>query len=415
MKRILLIADSYFPMRTSMAKMVRDLACEFRRGGRSVTVVAPTAEITQSVEQSVEDGVRVVRVRTKPTKGCSKFLRGVREFRFSSLIWRQARRFFTENQVDLIVYFAPGIFFGPLIRRLKALYGCPAYLVQRDLWTHFMLNVGALRQSPLLKMLQGIERKQYECADIIGVQSRGDLSHVTTALGAGARNVEVLYNWYSDSPSGSVTAHFREQLGLENKVIFFYGGNCGVAQDVISIVRLAASLSDQTHIYFLLVGWGSEVDALQQCIASQGLTNIRLLPTVSQEQYLGLVSECDVGLLTLDRRLRIQNIPGKLMAYLSCSKPVLANVNAGNDLEGILAESGAGYCCTGSREDSLRQYALLLADDVALRRKLGRQARKLLEERFSAQHAVEQILQHFQGAPRGASTPVADEAVATRG
>ena len=35
-------------------------------------------------------------------------------------------------------------------------------------------------------------------------------------------------------------------------MVFFYGGNIGVAQDLDNIVRLAASLRDEPQAYFLL-------------------------------------------------------------------------------------------------------------------------------------------------------------------
>lgn len=397
-QRILLIADSYLPMRTSTAKLVRDLAYELRQAGREVTVLAPSADIKAPIEQAVEEEVRVVRVRTMPAKGCGKLVRGIREVRFSALLWERAKEFFRAQHFDLLVYFGPTIFFGSLVRRLKLLYGCPAYLVQRDLWTKFMLNLGELRCGVRLRLMQWFEGKHYRIADVIGVQSRGDLKDVHAVLGAGRQEVEVLSNWYAESAAVKVT-DFRERYGLKDKVVFFHGGNCGPAQDVSYIVRMASSLTTREHIHFLLVSWGSHVERIRRSIVMQGLANISILSTVSQEDFPGLVAECDVGIVTLDRRLEIQNVPGKLLAYLACGKPVLAAVNPGSDLKRVLKDSGAGYCCTNGDDDDFRRYVLMLAESAELRNQMGQRGRRLLRKEFSPKHAVEQILGHFEETP----------------
>ena len=44
---------------------------------------------------------------------------------------------------------------------------------------------------------------------------------------------------------------------------------------------------------------------------------------MSQGEYLSMVSEFDVGLISLDARLTSHNIPGKLLSYLYWGVPVL--------------------------------------------------------------------------------------------
>src|SRR5437879_9214507 len=96
---------------------------------------------------------------------------------------------------------------------------------------------------------------------------------------------------------GVPRSNYRQQLGLESKTVFFYGGNIGVAQDMDNIVRLAASLKDEPQIHFLLVDEGSEVDRLNRLIRESGLDNIRILPSVSQNGYWAMLAEFAVGLM----------------------------------------------------------------------------------------------------------------------
>jgi glycosyltransferase involved in cell wall biosynthesis len=185
------------------------------------------------------------------------------------------------------------------------------------------------------------------------------------------------------------------RLGLFNQIVFFFGGNVGIAQDIDNLLRLAASLAGDSRIFFLIVGEGSEARRLKATIAERRLTNIRMLPPVEQREYISMVSEFDVGLISLDRRLKNHNIPGKLLSYFYWGLPVLASINAGSDLFALLDGNQAGICVANGDDEGLRAAALRLANDPELRRRMGRNGRLLLEEKFSVESAAQQILQHL--------------------
>lgn len=137
---------------------------------------------------------------------------------------------------------------------------------------------------------------------------------------------------------------------------------------------------------------------LIQSIERDGLTNVQIVPGLSQEDYLSLVSEFDVGLISLDARLKTQNIPGKLLSYLHWGLPVLASINPGNDLFDLLHESRAGMCVPNGDDERLYRAALQLADDINLRNSMKINARRLLEQRFSVGSAVDNIFEHLSQA-----------------
>jgi glycosyltransferase involved in cell wall biosynthesis len=374
---------------------VKDLADELTRRSIAVTVLVPTAAAGASCEISTEESIEVIRVRTSKTKGAAKLLRGIREVRFSQQIWARARAILSQRNFDLIIFFSPTIFLGPLVERLKTRFGCPAYLVLRDLWTQFMLDVGELRPGVVHKYLSRFERKQYSVADVIGVQSPGDLTYFDSDRSSGKESVELLFNWYSEGSRANRRTDYRERLGLADRVVFFFGGNFGVAQDPLNVLRLASALRAEPRIHLLLVGWGSHLPAMRTMISECGLTNVTLLDTVPQDEFTAILREADVGIISLDRRFKINNLPGRLLAYFSAGLPVLASVNPSSDLFAILNDNGVGYCCRNGDDESLRKYALDLAGDASLRTTLGHRGRSLLETTFSAKRAADQILAHF--------------------
>jgi glycosyltransferase involved in cell wall biosynthesis len=396
--RILLLVVYYLPSTMSSAKLMHDLAVEFRRQGHEPVVMAPDENIGSDCEVSVEHDIEVVRIRTGRIKSASRALRAINEIRLSGTLWARGKEYLDrKGGIDLVVYYSPTIFFGGLVARLRSTYGCSSYLVLRDIFPKWALDAGVMKEGLIYRYFRRKEIEQYDAADVIGVQSPANLSYFMEDPVLRARRVEVLYNWTALQEKGIPVSHYRDQLGLKGKVVFFYGGNIGVAQDVDNMVRLAQDLRNEERAHFLFVGDGSESGRLRSMISGLGLANMTVHGAVAQDEYLAMLSEFDVGLISLDRRLRTQNFPGKMLGYMYHSLPILASINPGNDLREILERHGAGLVSVNGEDKVLRDNAIRLLRDEGLRRRMGLNARRLLDETFSVEAAAGQILSHFSG------------------
>jgi len=405
--RILLLVVYYLPSTMSSAKLMHDLAVEFRRQGHEPVVMAPDENIGSDREVSVEHGIEVVRIRTGRIKSASRALRAINEIRLSGTLWARGKEYLDrKGGIDLVVYYSPTIFFGGLVARLRSTYGCSSYLVLRDIFPKWALDAGVMKEGLIYRYFRRKEIEQYDAADVIGVQSPANLSYFMEDPVLRARRVEVLYNWTALQEKGIPVSHYRDQLGLKGKVVFFYGGNIGVAQDVDNMVRLAQDLRNEERAHFLFVGDGSESGRLRSMISDLGLANMTVHGAVAQDEYLAMLSEFDVGLISLDRRLRTQNFPGKMLGYMYHSLPILASINPGNDLREILERHGAGLVSVNGEDNALRDNAIRLLRDEGLRRRMGLNARRLLDETFSVEAAAGQILSHFSGHGSGTERSV---------
>lgn len=378
--RVLLLVDCYLPSRKSSAKLIHDLAAEIVRRGHQAVVAAPDEALEG---EAVEDGVTVLRVKAGRIKGASLWRRGWNEMRLPDVLWKAGRAFFEKTRCDLIVFYSPTIFFGPLVRRLKKLWGCRAYLILRDIFPQWAVDAGALRKGLPYLYFKRVERRQYAVADRIGVQSPANLEYFKGQ----DRPLEVLYNWTSLEPPKPARENYRKLWGLEGKTVFFYGGNIGVAQDVDNLLRLGSALEADPAAALLLVGEGSELPRLK----ALRRPNVLARDAVSQEEYAGMVGQFDVGLISLDRNLKTQNIPGKLLSYLLAGLPTLASVNPGNDLRGLLEGAGAGLVSDNGDDAAFAANARALLDP-GRRRGMGERGRALLASTFSVEAAARRLL-----------------------
>ncbi|HAO3765170.1 TPA: glycosyltransferase family 4 protein, partial [Salmonella enterica] len=94
---------------------------------------------------------------------------------------------------------------------------------------------------------------------------------------------------------------------------------------------------------------------------------------------------------SLSARHSSHNFPGKLLGYMVQSLPILGSVNAGNDLLDIVNQNNAGLIHINGEDDKLYHSALLLLQDINVRRKLGMGSNTLLKEQFSVESAAQTI------------------------
>lgn len=391
--KVCLIIDDYLPHSIKVgAKMMHELAVQFVKMGYSVTVITPDINLSKRFEITELDGVTVCRFRSGEIKNVSKVKRAINETLLSYNAWRACKNYFKQNPHDLIVYYSPSIFWGMLVKQLKKLWNAPSYLIVRDFFPQWVIDNGLLSEhSPITKYFRFFEWLNYRAADTIAIQSPKNLAWFAKTFTT-QKPLDLLYNWAANEPVIQKQNYYRKKLGLEHKVVYFYGGNIGHAQDMMNIVRLAKSMQTEQQAYFVLVGAGDEVELVRNSIEKEALKNIILLPPVSQDEFKRMLSEFDIGLFTLHPCHTTHNFPGKLLGYMVQSMPILGSINANNDLQFLMESADAGLITINGDDEGLLKNALKLLQDENLRVQMGINANKLLNNLFSVQAAANKIV-----------------------
>lgn len=391
--KICLIIDDYLPHSIKVgAKMMHELGVQFVKMGYSVTVITPDDTLSKRFEITELDGVTVCHFRSGEIKNVSKLKRAINETLLSYNAWRACKDYLQQNPHELIVYYSPSIFWGQLVNKLKKLWGASSYLILRDFFPQWVIDNGILSEhSPITSYFRFFERLSYQAADTIAIQSPKNLEWFAKTSGT-HKPLELLYNWASNTPISEQYNYYRKKLGLENKVVYFYGGNIGHAQDMMNIVRLAKAMQEEEKACFVLVGAGDEVELVRRSIEQESLKNIMLLPPVSQDEFKVMLSEFDIGLFTLHSCHTTHNFPGKLLGYMVQSMPILGSINSNNDLQSIIEDTLAGLITVNGDDEGLLKNALRLLHDENLRAETGRNANTLLNEKFSVQAAAKAII-----------------------
>ena len=390
--RIALIADAYPPLRSSGAVQLRDLAQEFVLQGHELVVVVSSAGLDKPWAIEVIAGVQVLRVAALPTKDIGYARRTFNEMLLPFVMLRGIHKSpFRSVQWDAVVWYSPSIFLGPLVGVLKRSSNCRSYLILRDIFPEWAVDMGLLRKGVVYRAFKLVERYQYSVADTIGVQSPSNLGYLTDFAKKPGRRLEVLQNWLSPAPNVGSSVSIAA-TPLSGRTIFVYAGNMGVGQGMDIFLDLAERLRNRQDIGFIFVGRGSEVARLQTSTERRALDNVVFHDEIDPCEIPGLLAQCHIGLVALDPRHKTHNVPGKFLTYMQAGLPVLARLNPGNDLADLIEKENVGRVHIGDSLGPLQALAEELVDDKAGRELMSSQGRVLAKSVFSTTAVVKQIV-----------------------
>ena len=390
--KIVLLAIHYPPMKTSCAVQMRDLAIELLRLGHKPIIVTASEDINKSSITEKIDGIDIIRIKINEKKKDLYFNRGINEILLPLKVIIGIRKSkLTINDLDAIIWYSPTIFFGPVVSYLKRASRCPSYLILRDIFPEWALDLGILKKNLIYYFLNIFAKYQYSVANVIGVQTSSNLKYLEGWSKKSKRKLEVLNNWLSPINEKKTNISL-DNTNLFGRKLFVYAGNMGIAQGLDVFIELAADLKSRKDLGFLFVGRGSEVNKLKKLSALKKLDNILFFDEINPDEVPSLLKMCHVGLISLDLRHKSHNIPGKFLTYLQAGLPVLAKINPGTDLQNIIEKENVGIVYTYDTVNNFRILAQKIIDDEKNYKIMSDLGRSLYHKMFSTSKITKKII-----------------------
>ncbi len=388
---IALISTDYLPLHSSAAVQLRDLAQELIKQGHKPVLIVPAEGLGKAWSVETIDGVQVLRLAALRTRNVGYVRRTIGETLLPfAMLYGIRKSTFQSMKWDAVVWYSPSIFFGPLVAALKRASHCRSYLILRDIFPEWAADIGLLRKGLAYRFFKLVAGYQYAVADTIGVQSPSNLAYLVH-WEKPWRKLEVLQNWLALAPNVGSSISVAD-TPLAGRTIFVYIGNMGVAQGMDILIDLAERLKIRPDIGFLFVGRGSDVPRLRERAVNLELDNVMFHDEVDSREMPGLLAQCHIGVVALDPRHKTHNVPGKFLTYLQAGLPVLARINAGNDLADLIEKEAVGRVYVGESLDALQRISEGLVDDHVGRKQMSARGSALGQRMFSPAAAVGQIV-----------------------
>ena len=294
---------------------------------------------------------------------------------------------------DIICAYSPPIFMGISAWLLKVFKKTPFIFNVQDLHPQCYIDQGILKNRLGIRLLESVERFCYRKAALITVHSAGNKEHIVHAKGIDERKVRVLNNWIDTDEMKPLPKdnEFQKRYGLDGKFVVGYAGTLGMSQGALAVIEAANILKKREDIKFFIVGDGIEKQKMEDRVIELGLKNVRFLGMQPKSVYPGVVASWDVGLVTLNSKVKTPVVPSKILGIMAAARPVLASVPLDGDAPKLIEKAGCGICVGPENPEELARQIVFLAKHRDACERFGRNGREYAVKNLSLKKIVKDV------------------------
>lgn len=311
----------------SWSTRVYELSKRWSEMGVDVTVVTSPyykSDIKSKGFISIQniEGIRVIVINAADSNKDSFVKRSVNAFLFAilsvyyALTWRYDVVICSSGPLTIGL---PGILANS-IRQKKSVFEI------RDLWPQGSVELGLIKNKPLIKLAYWFEKKCYQHSNLIIPCSIDMEKSILSRFG----NLKSCVIPNASDSSFYITPHESPKIYpdfVKGKEIFLYAGSLGLMDDCMQIIE-AARLLKNKNIAIVFAGDGAEKPALEVAVRKYNLHNVfftGLLPKTDIVKWLFLSRASLVTFKNLP--VLSSNSPNKLFDSFAAGIPVIQTTN----------------------------------------------------------------------------------------
>lgn len=384
-----------------MHNIYSDLMLEFIRHGHRPYIVTPREKkLGEQTELLDFDSYSILKVQIGNTSGVSLIEKGISTVTLSGQYYRAVKKHLGKLSFGLILYSTPPITLASPVKKLKKHFGCPTYLMLKDIFPQNAVDLGMFSQNGMIcKWFSRKERMLYANSDRIGCMSRANVEFLKR------KQPQIPAEIIGICPNGILPSAalcrdgekkaLREKFSIpQTATVYLYGGNLGKPQGIDHLVNCLKENLNREDRYFIICGNGSEFGLLEGFMSEHQPKNVKLINFLPKQEYDALVRGCDVGLIFLDHRFTIPNYPSRILSYMEYAMPVIACTDRNTDIGTDAEENGYGFWCESTDP---RQFTDCVDRmNAADQQSMGAAARAYLEKHFTAERCYDIIMGGLQ-------------------
>ena len=307
---------------------------------------------------------------------------------------------------DIVFAVAPSLLSAPIAALAAKMVGASSWLHIQDMEVDVAFELGLLKNPTMRKLMLGLERMILSRFDRVSTISP-QMMRCLEQKGLTPDRLRGFTNWVDTSvivPGSNQTA-LRSALGLKpTDIVALYSGAMSNKQGLEQIVEAAgATRNSHPSLHFVLCGNGPLKPALTEM--ANGLGNVHFLDLQPLERLSELLSTADIHLLPQRAQVSDLVLPSKLAGILASGRPIIAMANPGTGI--ALETTGSGLLIPPGSGQALVAAVIALAEDEALRARLGAAARLRAKQKWDRISIIAALEREFLAlAPRTAGTAV---------
>ena len=328
------------------------LAREWVRAGHCVQIVAASFSHIRAIQPELNDFVLDEQIEgidyrwyATPSYQGNGAGRVKNMLAFMRALWRDGPRLARVFKPDVVIASSTYPMDIWPARRIAKLANAKLVYEVHDLWPLSPMELGRMSKwHPFIMWVQMAEDYAYRHADkVVSILpkakeymcSRGMAPQKFVYVPNGVDEEE----WVQSADLPQEVKESLDALRAKGLPLVGYAGTHGLSNALDVLLDAASRLKGKAEV--VMVGTGPDREALLARVASEGLTNVTMLPAIPKQSIPRFLDDVDIAYIGWHPNplYRFGISPNKLMDYMMAGKAVVHSVSAGND---PVTEAGCG-------------------------------------------------------------------------
>ena len=381
-----------FPKEKEGNNIYTDLAEELAKNHKVTVITAEKRK--ENTKLKKERNFNVLRVKTGNMFNVNLIEKAISYITLQYKLKKAIKNYLKKEQYDLIIFMAPPVTLAKVVRYAMKKYNAKSYLMQKDIFPENAVDIGILKKwNPIYCYFRYKEKQMYKIATKIGCMSYGNIEYIKKHNKFIREDkLELFPNTIkiSEKVSNKENFNIRKFFNIpQNATIALYGGNFGKPQGVDFIIDVLNEYKNRKDIFFIFSGKGTEKEKIFNYVKNKEIKNVVTIDYMQKKEYDKLLDNADIGLIFLDYRFTIPNIPSRTLSYFEHSIPILAATDSNTDYKDIIVNKAkAGLWCESKDIKEFKEKLNYLVSNKEKRLELGRNGRKFLEDNWTVDKSV---------------------------
>jgi len=261
-----------------------------------------------------------------------------------------------------------------------------------DIYPELIVRLGILKSTNwIVKIWKWCNNYALRCAEKIVVLTQDMKKVITSEILELDDKVWIIPTWADGDqilPIDKKDNDFAKTHSLQNYFTILYSGNLGRCHDSLSILEMAKLLKDKPYIKIVLIGGGIGRKIFETEIRQGNLNNVILLPYQEKEILPLSLTACDVSIISLKQGFEDLVAPSKLYGMLAAGTPIIAFCSPNSYISKIINDCDCGRAFCKEEVSKSVQYIDYLLNYPEELTRLGKNARKCFDDRFTFNHSM---------------------------
>lgn len=274
----------------------------------------------------------------------------------------------------------------------KKKFALPYIFEVRDLWPDAPIQVGAIRNPILKKLLYAFEKKIYKRALKVIALSPGIAESIRVKCPGCELHIVPNFADGDVFTKAEKSVQLLKKYGLRDEMTITYSGAIGQVNAVDELLDLAyLSQQNKFPFQFVVMGKGSKLPDLLTKAKKLGLQNFRYIPFGPKKAVAEVLNLSDVAFISFEHLPVLKtNSPNKFFDAIASGKVIM--INHKGWIYDLVERYGIGYYYHPTKPMEALQYLELLAQDKRVLNRMQQSSRELYDRFFTKEKAIDRLL-----------------------